>query len=417
MMITHLHGRPRQLSLIATLGLLGMLASCETQSGAALQVSFAPGSIDHLEFFFAKATSPSELHAISQLAPAKPSVLLRDYAANDSVTVTASDSSFVYFVPSSATPKGNQVIVVGYLKGEPKSFYRETIVVSDSRVNEYALELASPAANEGLADFGRELYQCVAVKTGNAVDAVTRADDIDCDGAKTSAEPTCDIDVLDRRATDVESCDGRDSGGDCVRLNRVNKFCAQTEIDEGFCRLGSSFGCDDSSPAAVGESTCDGVAPKSADPAHAGDAICLDPSLCMRPVAPGFDLTEVPATIACPVFFKSGDTTSCTKFTLAAALTGQPCGDADYIAGSATTLKLQTNGTAGGCTYIGEVLTHDASQRSALVGLTLPVANRPGVRRITIVELLYTEVSVCPVVPPCRAIPINALAVLRNTCD
>ena len=426
MMAIQFRPRRRQLSLIATLGVLSALASCETQSGAALQVSFAPGSIDHLEFFFANgnATSTNELRAIPQLAPAnKPLVLLRDYAANDSVTISASDSSFVYFVPSSATPKGNKVIVVGYLKGEPVSFDRETIVVADSRVNEYALALASPADNQGLADFGREKYQCIAVKTDRSVDAVTRTDDIDCDGIKTSDDTspmnmTCDIDVLDRKASDVESCDGRDTGGDCIRFDdRVDKFCAQTDIDGDYCRLGSSFACDDSSPSAARESECDGVAPESAEPANAGAAICVDPSQCTRPVAPGFDLTELPATIVCEVQFKPGDTKSCTKITLPAALTGQPCQDADYIAGIATTMKFQTNADANSCTYIGEVLTHDANQTSALVWVTLAVANKPGVRRINIVQLKYKEVPVCTLAPPCSVIPTGAFPTLRNTCD
>jgi hypothetical protein len=419
MMVTQLRGRLRQLSLIVTLGLLGTLASCETQSGAALQVSFAPGSIDHLEFFFANATSPSELHAIPQLAPTvKPTVFLRDYAANDSVTPTAGDDSFVYFVPSSATPKGNQVIVVGYLAGKPVSFDRETIVVSDSRVNEYALALARPAADNVLADFGRDPYQCIAVNTGTTVDAVTRVDDIDCDGAKTSAEPSCDIDVLDLKASAVESCDGRDSGGDCVRLDyRVDKFCAQTDIDGSYCRLGSSFACADSSPAAVRESACDGVAPRSAEPANAGAAICLEPALCARPGGPGLVVTDLVPTLECRVTFRPGETKSCTKFKLSAAFTAGRCAAADYIVSDSTSLKLQTNAVASGCFYQGEVLTHVTGQSTALVGITLPVDARPDVRRLTVVKLIYDESGICGIEHLCTPPFAGPGVALRDNCE
>ncbi|MBP9087709.1 MAG: hypothetical protein KBG15_16420 [Kofleriaceae bacterium] len=402
-------------------GLLGLLGSCQPQAGAALDVSFAPGSIDHIEFFFAKpSTDPAiQLRAIPQLALLiKPSVMLRDYARNDSVTVTANDSSYVYFVPSSAVPKGDQVIVVGYLAGKPVSIDRETVVVSDSRVNEYALTLASPGDGNGLADFGRELYQCAAVKIGNEVVAITRTDDIDCDGAKTVNEATCDVDVLDRLATAVESCDGRDSGGDCLRFaNKVAALCAQTDLVGEYCRLGSSYMCDDSSPTATRDSACDGVAPRSTGPLSVGGTLCIDPTLCARPDGPGLDLATLAPEMECTVAFKPGDVKSCTKFTMPAAPVGGMCPDADVIVATGIELKLQTRTDSTDCRYDGEVLNH-TDPSGAMVAITLPVVNRPGVRRVTMVRLNYQVTTACPSGEMlCTAIPSSALGLLRNTCE
>lgn len=407
------------------LGVLSALSGCETQSGAAIQVSFAPGSVDHLEFFFAqRGDEPMQrLRAIPQLAPTlKPEVLLRDYAANDSVTVTASDSSYVYFVPSSAAPKGDKVIVVGYLAGKPVSFDRETIVVSNAQVNEYVLELASPGATDGLADFGRDLYQCLAVKSGNEVDAVTRADDLDCDGIrteidKTATNATCDIDVLDRLASDPESCDGRDSGGDCVRFeNQIDKPCAQRDAVGRFCRLGTSYACDDTSPDVAVGAVCDGVAPRSNEPNNMGSKICVDPLLCGNPNGPGIDLAQLVPAMECEVRFKPGDTKSCTKFSMVAIDANSLCPDADFIITSATTLKLQTRSSVGACAYEGEIL--DRVGNGDLVAVTLPVASRTNVRRLTMVRLKYLEDSNClPEVQPCTAIAIGDVPQLANTCE
>ncbi len=412
-------------NIACVLPLAATLVGCETQAGAALDVSFAPGSIDHLEFFFAKASAdPSnKINPIPQLEPVGqltifPSVLLRDYAANDSVIVTANDSSYVYFVPSSATPKGDQLIVVGYLAGRPVSFDRETIVISSSRVNEYALTLHSPGADGGLADFGREPYQCIAVKTGNAADAVTRADDIDCDGNKTKDELTCDREVWDHTAPAVEACDGLDSGGDCLRApSQVAGLCAEYVAAQAYCRLGGSYACDDSSPA-VAIPSCDGAAPTSADPTNARAPICLNPTLCGGLTSSVLTVADLVPTLVCKVQFQPGEVESCSKFIMLAPTYPDGCPAADYLKSPDLDLRIDAKPQGMNCEYTGRVLRRTVGPLTNLVAVTLPVGNVPptplSVRRLTTVRLEYEETLSCTSEIFCRA--VNGSMKLGASC-
>ncbi len=391
--------------------LVGAVAACTTQEGALIHVTFEAGSLDHVEFIFARAASSVKIDVrprllVDDVTPQRAH--LRDYSAADSVAIAANATAYDYLVPSNVAPAAEALFVVGYLNNEPRQIAFLTPRVPSDHVNRYTAALVADDRN--LKAFGIDPFNCVAWRHDDLVDAITLADDHDCDGRATRDEPTCDVRVLDPAAPPVETCDSFDSNSDCVLPPEDNGICAKA--GSGACVL-AHYNCKETLETVA--FSCAGPPPPSSR--NINSDICIDPRLCGDPAGEKIDLAAAPPSFVCTVAFAApADQQSCNQFQLKSPPINAVCPDADFFDDGS--VKIQRNTSQGGCSYLGKVEKRLPGELGKKIGVLYPINGMAdGTRRLTVVELVYADAPAkCGAEPSLSCVPQTGVSSLLQTC-
>ncbi len=381
-------------TVLVSATLMTALAACATQEGALIHVTFEAGSIDHVEFIFARGAADIKIDLAPQLDVNNATVqraYLRDYSAADSVTIGPKETTYDYLVPSNVAPAAEELFVVGYLGDKPVQIAHLTPHPASDHVNRYTAALVADERN--LAAFGVKTFDCLAWKHGDVIDAITLREDHDCDGRAPIDDATCDVLVRYTQAPSVEQCDGMDSNSDCEWFSGpAGRLCKTLDATANHCLLGTGWGCSES-PGLKKELPCDGPPPEST--ARSTNGICLDPLNCKSPLNPPFDLATATPDFDCTVFVTDGDPKGCNKFVFTALpLGGIGCPDPDFFDDSS--LKLRKVSTQGGCTYDGEVIVRTPGQTEKNIAVMYPTGGAPlSVRRLSVFRLVFQTVNSC----------------------